>query len=110
MLKSGFTLEQLNIKTLMSVWGSNNGIPFLWHGFTLKTCKKKCISALACTRAGLRLPYGATWDRAAMVQETPAGYDAYHRFHFKSSMGTVSRNESVSNGSMHRRELLKWHC
>ena len=26
------------------------------------------------------------------------------------SMGTVPRQESVSNISMHHRELLKWHC
>ena len=25
-------------------------------------------------------------------------------------MGTVLRQESVSNGSMRRRALLKWHC
>ena len=52
----------------------------------------------------------------------PAGYHAYHRFHFigsrcwieplgtGSSMETVSRQESVPNGSMQHRELLKWHC
>jgi hypothetical protein len=26
------------------------------------------------------------------------------------SMETVPRQESVSNSSMHHRELLKWHC
>ena len=27
-----------------------------------------------------------------------------------SSIGTVTRQESVPNGSMQHRELLKWHC
>ena len=59
---------------------------------------------------------------AAIVQEAPRKNHAYHRFHFKSSrwcielldiggfMGTVPRQESVSNSSMRHRELLKWHC
>ena len=63
----------------------------------------------------------ATPARTAMVQKAPAGSHAYHIFHFKSSpwcveqldtpgcMGTVPRQESVSNCSMHPREFLKWH-
>ena len=52
----------------------------------------------------------------------PEGNDPYHRFLYigsrwcmdpldiGGSMGTVPRQESVPNGSMHHRELLKWHC
>ena len=59
---------------------------------------------------------------AAMVQEAPAGSYVYHMFHFKSSrwrmepldiggcMGTGSRQDSVPNGFLCHRELLKWHC
>ena len=75
-------------------------------------------AALACARAA-RVHAG--W-LAAMVQEAPCRNHAYHRFHFKScrsrielldiggSMGTVPRQESVSNGSRQYRELLKWYC
>ena len=64
----------------------------------------------------------ATPARTAMVQKAPVGPHAYHMFHFKSSrwcmeqldtpgcMGTVPRQESVTNCSMHPREFLKWHA
>jgi hypothetical protein len=57
-----------------------------------------------------------------IVQEAPYMIYADRLFYFKSSrwciglldiggsMGTVPRQESVSNSSMHHRELLKWHC
>jgi hypothetical protein len=80
-------------------------------------------------------PSGANtkWERSRWVgaaelgaqipcKKPPAGLYAYHRFHFKSSrwrsvemldiggcMGTVPRQECVSNSSMRHRELLKWH-
>jgi hypothetical protein len=64
----------------------------------------------------------ASGDLAAMVQEAP-----YRKWLVSSksksgfwcpmelldiggSMGTVPRQESVSNSSMGHRELLKWHC
>jgi hypothetical protein len=55
-------------------------------------------------------------------KKPPAKNQADHRFHFIGSrwridpldigvsMGTVPRQESVPNGSMRHRELLKWHC
>jgi hypothetical protein len=59
---------------------------------------------------------------AAMVKKSPTGSYAYHRFHFidyrwcielldiGGSMGIVPRQESISNSSMHHRELLKLYC
>jgi hypothetical protein len=61
------------------------------------------------------------WKYAAMVQEAPrriirvssksksgSGW-CMELLDIEVSMGAVPRQESVSNSSMHHRELLKWH-